>query len=411
MGYIDPGAWISSGLVHVITEFPQIKSKYFASLSQYHRGLADDATGKHGDALVRFTVAENLAKEASRGAAAFDATFISTLSATLPSDAGSSIRERTKAHLALVSERKKEAQRENDLIYNAVLPAPEALPTIDKLVVATPIPIQEVYGSPDVQKTIGSDIFQRLVPLSVHESASVYSEEKAKLVRAEVENAETAEIQLRSALESLGVRGGLVRFRAIVEGELESGAEVPVDVKRWKEDITLIEEREGVDAVIAKLGHLKRGVQAELDDIRNELDAESRGCEAMRIKYEHHWTQVPSAGPSKTLRQDLKSHYASLEAAAASDQQVLALWESIKGEIHLLLSPQVEDVFLASVQSSSGGQDLLDLDVGSETDEQKERTKIGNYVSEIEERLEKLDHVTRERNEVLKDLKEKVGWI
>ena len=44
------------------------------------------------------------------------------------------------------------------------------------------IPIQGFYGSPDVQKTIGQDIFIRHFPLSAHESASVYSEEKAKLV-------------------------------------------------------------------------------------------------------------------------------------------------------------------------------------------------------------------------------------
>ncbi|KAG5220442.1 bck1 resistance to osmotic shock [Salix suchowensis] len=198
----------------------QIKSKYFSSLAQYHRGLADSAAGKHGDALVRFTQSESLAKEASRTAATFGSVFVTNMSPNLPADAGSSIQERTKAHLTICSEKKAEATRENDLIYNAILPSAEALPVIDKLSVATPISIQDVYGSPEVQKVIGPDLFVRLIPLSVHESASVYSEEKAKLVRGEVENAETAEGEVRSALDALAVKDGIVRFRAMAEGEL-----------------------------------------------------------------------------------------------------------------------------------------------------------------------------------------------
>ena len=43
--------------------------------------------------------------------------------------------------------------------------------------------LHDVCGPPDVQKTIGKDFLIMLVPLSVHESASVYSEEKVELVR------------------------------------------------------------------------------------------------------------------------------------------------------------------------------------------------------------------------------------
>lgn len=332
------------------------------------------------------------------------------MSPTMPSDAGPSIQDRTKAHLALMTDKRSEAHRENDLIYNAVVPTPEALPPIDKTVVAVAIPIQDVYGTPDVQKTIGPDLFIRLVPLSVHESASVYSEEKAKLVRGEVEKAEGAEGELRSALDGLGVKDGLVRFRAIAEGEVGSDAEVPVDVQRWRADITVIEEREGVDTLIDQLGRLKSGVQGQLEAVAKDLDGESRECEALRVKYEHRWTLEPSAGPSKSLRQDLKSHFGSLEAASASDRQVLTIWDAIKGDIRTLISAEVEEVFRASTDSNSG-QDLLDLDLDEASDDKKERAKIGRYVSDIDERLNRLNKISRERNEVLKDLKDKVGEI
>ena len=41
----------------------QIKAKYFVSVTQFHRALADNAASKYGDALVRFQFAETAAKE------------------------------------------------------------------------------------------------------------------------------------------------------------------------------------------------------------------------------------------------------------------------------------------------------------------------------------------------------------
>lgn len=332
------------------------------------------------------------------------------MSPNLPPDAGPSLSDLTKAHLALCTEKKNEAQRENDLIYNAILPQAETLPPIDKTSVATIVTIQDVYGAPDVQKVIGSDIFVRLIPLSVHESASVYSEEKAKLVRGEVEKADNAEVEVKSALDAMGVKEGLVRFKAIADRELGGEEEIPVDVRRWRQDISLVEEREGVEGLMAELNRLKDGTHKDLDSIGRELENESRECEAMRVKFDHLWSQDPSASHTKSLRQDLKSHLGALEAAGASDQQVVALWDSVKGEIGLLLSPQVEDVFRASTEKAGAGlESLLDLDVSSEIQDDEERAKIRQFVEEIEERLSRLSRIGHERKQVLKDLKEKVG--
>lgn len=391
--------------------FVQIKSKYFASLAQMHRALADTQAGKYGEALSRYIAAEAAAKEASRSAASFGSMFMTQMSPNLPPDAGTSIQELTKVHYALCIERKNEAQRDNDLIYNAVVPAADTLPQIDKLPVATAIPIQEVYSAADVQKTIGADIFLKLVPLSVHESASVYSEEKAKLVRAENERAETADGEVRSALDALGVKDGLGRYKAMVEGlHAEGSSELPTDVARMREDIGLVEEREPVAQLFAELARLRDGVRGDLDSVQRDLEIESRECEAMRVKYEHLWTQDPSAGLTRQLRQDLKSHLSALESAAASDQQIATLWDNVKGDIALLLSPQVEEVFRESADQGPGGS-LLDLDPNNESRDDEERAKITNYVDEIEDRLGRLNKIAAERKNVLKDLKDKVCYV
>lgn len=383
----------------------QIKAKYFSSLAQYYRGQADEAAGKHGEALGRFNLAESLAKEAHRTTTGFNV--VASLSPTLPSDAGSAIFERTKAHQVLCTERRNEAQRENDLIYNAVIPPPESLLNIEKTAVATPIHIHDVYATPDVQKTIGQDFFIRLIPLSVHESASVYSEEKAKLVRAEVEKAEGAEGEARSVIDGMAVRAGLSRFKAIAEGEVGGEDEIPLDVRRWKEDIAVIEESEPVEGLMEDLQKFKSDAHRDIDSINQELEVESRECEAMRVKYEHLWTQAPSAGLTKDLRKELKAHASALEAAEASDRQVASLWESVRGEIRLLLGSNLEQLFRERAGSSTG-EHLLDLDTANDVEESQERAKIGQFVSEIEERLSTLSKISRERNEVLKDLKEKI---
>ncbi|KAJ7713471.1 BRO1-domain-containing protein [Mycena maculata] len=394
----------------------QIKSKYLTSQAQYHRAIADTDAGTYGDALARLTLAETLAKEALRLCSSFTpaftpATSTGPSSSTLPADAASSMLALAKSHVALVSDRRAAANRENDLIYNAIIPSQDTLPPIETkttLTIATPIPIQEIYGTPDVQKTIGADFFARLVPLSVHESASVYSEEKAKLVRGEVERADTAEGEARSFLDGLRVVPGLERFRGMLQ---DSGAEggVPDEVARWAADISAVEAREGVGALFAQLEKLKGALRGELDPaggIARELDTENRECEMMRVRYEHLWTQAPSAGLSKALRQDLKAHVVAMEEAARSDAQVQALWEGVRPDVELLARGRLDDVF-----ASDAGRDnssLLDLGEEADRTEREEKEKISGLVSEIEERLATLKKIEKERNEVLKDLKEKV---
>ncbi|CAE6453765.1 unnamed protein product [Rhizoctonia solani] len=382
----------------------QIKAKYFASLAQYHRALTDDSSGKHGDALVRFQIAETHAKEAYRLAQSFTPYFVVTITPTMPSDAGVAILELTKSHLTLCTEHKTTAQKDNDLIYHSILPSEAALPVIDKVSVAAPIPIQEVYGTPEVQKVIGPDLFVRLVPLSVHESASVYSEEKAKMVRGESTRAEEADGDLRAGLDSIGLPGALAKFREMAEGgDGDAESAVPQQIWTWKEEVERKESETPTEELLAQLDKLKAGVDADLATASRELELESRECESMRVKHEHLWTQEPSASRTSSLRQELKSHREAFTAAASSDGQVLSLWQSTKPGLDILRNNPAS--LFQRVDSEPGS--LLDLDEGANVG--KEETEaIKARVDEIDEILGTLNKIKRERGEVLKDLKEKV---
>ncbi|KAG8823025.1 bck1-like resistance to osmotic shock, partial [Serendipita sp. 401] len=383
----------------------QIKAKYFTSLMQYQRSLADTAAGKHGEALARMGVAESNAKEAHKLSSSFAPYFVNTLSTTLPADTGTAILELTKNHLALCTEKYGQGQKDNDLIYNDHVPSEATLSPVDKVSAVTPVPIHEVYGTPEVQKTIGPDLFAKLIPLSVHEAASVYSEEKAKIVRAEVEKAEVAEGEVKASVESLGVKAALGRYKEIAEGEVDES--VPATVLSWHEEIQRKQGVDGLEKQLKELEKLKETVARELDAISESLAVESRECEMMRVKFGHRWTQEPSGGPVKDLRRDLKDHRSSLEAAAPSDQQIYTLWDSIRADLALLVSkPKLEAMFASAATGGNAAGDLLDVSEGDTDDADREKMK--KLVREIEERLGRLNKISRERNEILKDLKEKV---
>ncbi|XP_046689014.1 tyrosine-protein phosphatase non-receptor type 23-like, partial [Homalodisca vitripennis] len=78
----------------------------------------------------------------------------------------------------VVEGKRKAAKNENEFIYHEEVPDKDALPEIKGAALVKGIPF--VVTDPDIA---GPDIFGRLVPMKAHEASSLYSEEKAKLLR------------------------------------------------------------------------------------------------------------------------------------------------------------------------------------------------------------------------------------
>lgn len=313
--------------------------------------------------------------------------------------------ELTKAALTLVSEARATAQKDNDLVYNAVVPSEASLPPIEKNKdVAEPIPIHDVYAAPDVQKVVGPDLFARLVPLSVTESASMYSEEQAKLVRGEAEKVDLADTELVAALEYMGLPGSLERFGQGAAGR-DDLTDPGAQVRAWAEELKKEEGEERVDDLFRKLAGLKERASKELETSSRDLDVEARECEMMRGRFAHLWEQTPSSSLTRSFRQDLRSHRESLEQASASDVQAQRLWEGVRRDVVTLLDREaLRRAFVEALGTSGAAEtSLLDADFGEdEEDEIKKRVKT------ISEALSKLSKIKKERTDVLKDLKERV---
>ncbi|CAJ0756379.1 23866_t:CDS:1, partial [Entrophospora sp. SA101] len=109
-----------------------IKHKYYSSIAQYQKALACEAENKYGECVGRLNIAENFAKDANKLGNNFVSSFSPTNTPTLPPEAATSLQDLTKSNLALVTEKKISATRDNDLVYHEVVPQESIISPIEK---------------------------------------------------------------------------------------------------------------------------------------------------------------------------------------------------------------------------------------------------------------------------------------
>ena len=390
----------------------QVKANHLSSVAQYYQALADDDANSHGTAIARMQLAETEAKDASRIANAFPSSV--PPSSNLSSETGLNMTDMIRRHLANVQEKLATFNKDNDFIYHQTVPAEAALTVIPKLPAAKAIPVSELYQGQDIQRIIGPDIFQKIVPMSVTESASLYDEEKAKLVRAEAERVETANDEMAASLDYLKLPGSL----NILKGGMDQETTVDAEFRSWCEELA---GHESFGRAFEPLQSDKASIAATLNRCSKQLDMEESVCEKMRSKYGGDWTQQPSSRLTATLRGDIKSYRGAIDEAAGSDAQLLATsrqYEADFDEMRSAGETDEADVLYQRAMVKAGAnrgkgksgvgspireENLLDEDYG------EGGVSVMDQIGRIEDLLKKLNLIKRDRTQVLNDLKEKVG--
>ena len=393
----------------------QVKTNYMSSLAQYYQALADDDANSHGTAIARLQIAEMEGKDAVRIANAFPSTV--PAASNLGSDTGASLIEMTKKHVARVQESLSAFNKDNDFIYHQTVPAEASLSPVAKMQAAKAIPVSELYQGQDIQRIIGPDIFQKIVPMSVTESASLYDEEKAKLVRAEAENVETANGEMAASLDYLKLPGSL----NVLKGGMDQQTTVDDEFRTWCEDLA---GHESFNRAFDRLQADKASILGILDRCTKQLDMEESICEKMRSKYGGDWTQQPSSRLTSTLRSDIKSYRGAVEEASGSDAQLMHTarqYESDFDEMRSAGETDEADVLYQRAMLSAGsnrgksrngiGSPMSPNGEGNLLDDDFEEGSMSvmDQIAKVEDLLRKLDLIKRDRIQVLKDLKEKVG--
>ena len=395
----------------------QIKANHMASVAQYYQAMADDDANAHGTAIARLQLAETQIKDASRIANTFPSSV--PPSSNLSSDTGSILSDMVKRHLVNVQDRLASFIKDNDFIYHQTIPAEAALSAVPKLPAAKAIPVSELYQGQDIQRIIGPDIFQKIVPMSVTESASLYDEEKAKLVRAEAEKVETANDEMAASLDYLKLPASL----NILKGGMDQETAVDAEFRRWCEELA---GHEPFGRAFEHLQSDKTNILSTLESCTKQLDMEESVCEKMRAKYGGDWTQQPSSRLTATLRGDIRSYRAAIDEASNSDAQLLGTSRQYEADFDEMRSAGETDEAdilyqramikvggnrgrgkngLGSPMSPSREGNLLDEDYG------EGGISVIDQIANIEELLKKLNLIKRDRTQVLKDLKDKASPV
>ncbi|KAL8702225.1 MAG: hypothetical protein Q9224_000095 [Gallowayella concinna] len=390
----------------------QVKHHQTSALAQYYQALADDDANAHGMAIARLQVAEADGRDAVRTAAAFPSS-VSTNS-NLGSDTGANLTDACRKHLATVQERLTVFNKDNDFIYHQTIPVETTLSVIPKLPAAKAIPVSELYQGQDIQRIIGPDIFQKLVPMSVTESASLYDEEKAKLIRAEAENVETANGEMAASLDYLKLPESL----NILKGGMDQGPSVDEGFRTWCEELA---GHEPSGRAFEQLSVDKSHITSTLNRCSKQLDMEESICEKMRSKYGADWTQQPSSRLTSTLWSDIQSYRGAIDEASNSDTQLLNTARQHKSDFDEMRSAGETDeadvLYQRAMQKAGATRNRARNGVTSPTSPQEGSlldedydeggTTVPDQIAKVEDLLKRLNLIKRDRMQVLKDLKEK----
>jgi programmed cell death 6-interacting protein len=387
------------------TKFIHIKTLHFDSVAQYYQALTEDEGNLQGSAIARLNLAEKASKQALQQSKAFPAAPSS--SSNLGSDTASNLQTITKRQLETVQEKLAALVKDNDFIYHQTVPAEGSIQPVTKMPAAKAIPVSELYQGQDIQRIIGPDIFQKIVPLSITEQASMYDEEKAKLIRSEAEKVEQANGEMAASLDYLKLPNSL----NVLKGGLDQEMSVDPEFERWCQEIS---QHGSFSSAFDELQRDKAAVLESLAKSSKQLDMEESVCEKMRSKYGGEWTQQPSSRLTSTLRSDIKSYRDTVDEAAGSDTQLTATARQYEAEFEEMRAAGDSgeaDVLYQQALIRSGSkfdkpaqatESLLDEDFSDSG------PSVADQIAKVEDLLRKLNLVKRERMQVLKDLKEKV---
>uniref|UniRef100_A0A8C4LL65 Programmed cell death 6-interacting protein n=1 Tax=Equus asinus asinus TaxID=83772 RepID=A0A8C4LL65_EQUAS len=219
------------------------------------------------------------------------------------------------------------AKKDNDFIYHDRVPDLKDLDPIGKatLVKSTPVnvPISQKF----------TDLFEKMVPVSVQQALAAYNQRKADLVNRSIAQMREATTLANGVLASLNLPAAI---------EDVSGDTVPQSI--LTKSTSVIEQGgiQTVDQLIKELPELLQRNREILDESLRLLDEEEATDSDLRAKFKERWQRTPSNELYKPLRAEGNNFRAVLDKAVQADGQVKERYQSHRDTIALLCKPEPE---------------------------------------------------------------------
>ncbi|KAK6165357.1 hypothetical protein SNE40_022299 [Patella caerulea] len=162
----------------------ELKVCLYQCITYYYTGKESEEKGKWGETLAYFTASNDKLNE----------------SVKLAKNEVPEIQDALKFAQDVVGGKYNSAKKDNDFVYHDKVPPLDTLPEIKGASLVKGIPF-----NPNDTEISGPDIFQKLVPMEAHEASSVYSEEKAKVLRLVAGEVDEKNAELDQFLSSLQI--------------------------------------------------------------------------------------------------------------------------------------------------------------------------------------------------------------
>uniref|UniRef100_A0A3P8WBE2 Tyrosine-protein phosphatase non-receptor type 23 n=1 Tax=Cynoglossus semilaevis TaxID=244447 RepID=A0A3P8WBE2_CYNSE len=162
----------------------QMKIYYFASIAHLHMGKQAEEQQKYGEQLAYLQSSMDKLSEAIK----------------LAKGQPDSVQEALRFTMDVIGGKFNSAKKDNDFIYHESVPSLETLASVKGAPLVRALPV-----NPTDPTVTGPDLFAKLVPMAAHEASSLYSEEKAKLLRDVMSKIESKNDTLEQFMDSLGL--------------------------------------------------------------------------------------------------------------------------------------------------------------------------------------------------------------
>lgn len=231
-----------------------------------------------------------------------------------------------------------ETKKDNDFIYNEIIPDIKSLESPGKAQLAKALPFTTPL-SPN-----SKDLFADLVPVALHQAVAAADARKNEIVNGEV-------MRLREATQNLnGVLASLNLPAAI---EVTSGNALPQSVLDKARDIR---EKGGIESLRTLISDLPESLkrnQEILDECDRMLNEESEADTRLRTQFKEKWTRTPSEKLTEMFRSNANKYREIIRNATTADKTVRDTFDKHAHGMELLSKSQSD--LESACPASSGG--------------------------------------------------------
>lgn len=265
------------------------KIAYYESISLLFQGQQSEDQQKMGERVSFYQAAFNKLEEATKLPPGIDNTKNITEALTFVRD--------------VIEAKRKAAKNENEFIYHEEVPSLVDLPKIKGASLVKGISFD--VNDPEV---CGPDLFSNIVPMRAHESASLYSEEKAKLLRKVNGNIENKNEELETFLSMLDLEE--IKTKSC-------GNKLPQDlIDRCASLSAKPDAIQNLTDAMCKLSDIYQEVGSNLTEIKELLTEE----ENREKEYQQVFGKRPPSIAATDLTREAKKYYEAHAKASESNQ-------------------------------------------------------------------------------------------